>query len=68
MIDLDATTLVTAHSDKELAAPTFKRGFGFHPLGAWLDHGADGTGEPVSMMLGRKVLIRADGGAAPTSS
>ena len=26
IIDLDAT-LVTAHSDKELAAPTFKNGF-----------------------------------------
>ncbi|MBA3907658.1 MAG: transposase, partial [Pseudonocardiales bacterium] len=31
IVDLDAT-LLTAHSDKELAAPTFKRGFGFHPL------------------------------------
>lgn len=30
VIDLDAT-LVTAHSDKEHAAPTFKRGFGFSP-------------------------------------
>lgn len=30
VIDLDAT-LVTAHSDKEQAAPTFKRGFGFSP-------------------------------------
>ncbi|GGN29622.1 hypothetical protein GCM10011609_86820 [Lentzea pudingi] len=28
IIDLDAT-LVTAHSDKQNAAPTFKRGFGF---------------------------------------
>ena len=32
IIDLDAT-LITAHSDKELAAPTYKKGFGFHPLG-----------------------------------
>jgi hypothetical protein len=31
VIDVDAT-LVTAHSDKELAAPTFKRGYGFHPV------------------------------------
>lgn len=31
VVDLDAT-LVTAHSDKEQAAPTFKRGYGFHPL------------------------------------
>jgi hypothetical protein len=30
VIDVDAT-LVTAHSEKESATPTFKRGFGFHP-------------------------------------
>jgi len=30
VLDLDAT-LITAHSDKENAAPTFKRGYGFHP-------------------------------------
>jgi hypothetical protein len=34
-IDLDAT-LITAHSDKEGAAPTWKKGYGFHPLGAWI--------------------------------
>jgi hypothetical protein len=50
IIDLDAT-LITAHSEKESAAPTFKRGFGFHPLGSWVDHGQDGTGEPLSMLL-----------------
>ncbi len=94
VIDLDAT-LITAHSEKEQASPTYKRGFGFHPLGSWVDHGPDGTGEPLSMMLrpgragsntavdhiavtkdalrqlpfarrggriGRKVLVRADGG------
>jgi hypothetical protein len=31
IVDVDAT-LVTAHSDKELAAATFKRGFGHHPV------------------------------------
>jgi len=31
VLDLDAT-LVTAHSDKEKAAGTYKHGFGFHPL------------------------------------
>ena len=36
VIDIDAT-LVTAHSEKEGAAPTYKRGFGFHPLLAFLD-------------------------------
>jgi hypothetical protein len=50
IIDLDAT-LVTAHSEKENAAPTFKRGFGFHPLCSFVDHGAQGTGEPLSVML-----------------
>lgn len=50
VIDLDAT-LVTAHSDKEQAAPTFKRGFGFHPLAAFVDHGQSGTGEPLVIRL-----------------
>lgn len=50
VIDLDAT-LITAHSEKELAAPTYKRGFGFHPLWSFLDHGAQGTGEPLSVLL-----------------
>jgi hypothetical protein len=36
VIDLDAT-LITAHSDKDGAAGTFKGGFGFHPLLAYLD-------------------------------
>lgn len=31
ILDIDAT-LVTAHSEKEGAAGTYKRGFGFHPL------------------------------------
>jgi hypothetical protein len=50
VIDIDAT-LVTAHSDKEGAAPTFKRGFGHHPLWAFVDHGPAGTGEPLSVLL-----------------
>jgi hypothetical protein len=40
VIDVDAT-LVTAHSEKEQAAPNFKGGFGFHPLGAWCDNTAE---------------------------
>ena len=52
VIDVDAT-LVTAHSEKEQAAPTFKRGFGFHPLWAFVDHGPDGTGEPLAVLLRR---------------
>jgi len=50
VIDLDAT-LVTSHSEKEAAAPTFKRGFGFHPLCAFVDHGPTGTGEMVAVQL-----------------
>lgn len=46
VIDLDGT-LVGSHSDKEGAAPTYKRGFGFYPLVAYLD----GTGEPLAGML-----------------
>jgi DDE family transposase len=50
VIDIDAT-LVTAHSDKEQAAPTFKHGYGFHPLCAFVDHGTAGTGEPLAILL-----------------
>jgi hypothetical protein len=46
VIDIDAT-LVGAHSDKEQAAPTYKRGFGFHPLNAYLD----ATGEALAGLL-----------------
>lgn len=47
VVDVDAT-LVDAHSEKESAAPTYKRGFGFHPLLAYLDHGPGGTGEALA--------------------
>jgi hypothetical protein len=50
VIDIDAT-LITAHSEKEHAAPTYKRGFGFHPLWTFADHGPDGTGEPLTCLL-----------------
>jgi hypothetical protein len=46
VIDMDAT-LVTAHSDKEGAAATWKKGYGFHPLGAW----AANTRECLAMLL-----------------
>lgn len=50
VIDIDAT-LVGVHSQKEGAAPTFKRGFGYHPLTAWFDHGPDGGGECAALVL-----------------
>lgn len=50
IVDIDAT-LVTAHSDKEGAEPTFKRGFGFAPMCSFVDHGQFGTGEALALDL-----------------
>jgi len=46
VIDMDAT-LVTSASDKEGAAPTWKKGYGFHPLAAWCAN----TRECLHMLL-----------------
>jgi hypothetical protein len=46
VLDFDAT-LVRSHSDKQDAAPDYKHGFGFHPLGVWCDT----TAEPLAAML-----------------
>jgi Transposase DDE domain group 1 len=46
VIDFDGT-LITSHSEKEGAAPTYKRGFGHHPLLAFLD----ATGEALGGIL-----------------
>lgn len=46
VIDMDAT-LVTCHSEKEQAAATYKRGFGYHPLLCFLDN----TGEALAGLL-----------------
>src|SRR6185437_15641748 len=50
IVDLDAT-IVIAHSDKDQAAPTWKKTFGFHPMTAFADHGPDGSGEPLAIVL-----------------
>lgn len=42
VLDIDAT-LITCHSEKEHAAPTYKHGFGYHPLLCFLDN----TGEAL---------------------
>jgi hypothetical protein len=49
-VDIDAT-IVIAHSEKEEAAPTWKKTFGFHPLTAFADHGAGAAGEALTIML-----------------
>ncbi len=46
MWDFDST-LLNVHSEKEDAAPTYKRGFGFNPLAVWCDN----TKEPLAAML-----------------
>jgi len=50
ILDIDAT-LVTAHSEKENAEPTHKRGFGFAPMCSFVDHGQHGTGETLTIDL-----------------
>jgi hypothetical protein len=49
-VDIDAT-IVTAHSDKQQAAPTWKKTFGFQALTVFADHGSEGSGEPLAIML-----------------
>lgn len=46
VIDLDAT-LIAAQSGKQGAAVNFKKGYGFHPLGAWCAN----TTESLAMLL-----------------
>jgi Transposase DDE domain group 1 len=49
-LDVDAT-IVASCSEKEQAAPTWKKTFGFHPLTVFADHGPEGSGEPLAIML-----------------
>ena len=50
-------TLVTAHSDKQGSAPTFKRGFGHHPLWAFFDHLEKALAKGYEMVLGAQSSI-----------
>jgi hypothetical protein len=50
LVDMDAT-IVTSCSEKEQAAPTWKKTFGFHPLTVFADYGPEGSGEPLAIML-----------------
>jgi hypothetical protein len=45
-LEIDAT-LLTAHSEKELAAGNYEHGYGFHPLSCYLDE----TGEVLAAIL-----------------
>jgi hypothetical protein len=46
-LDFDAT-IVIAHSEKELATPTWKHTFGFHPLVCFLDRPDISSGEALA--------------------
>jgi hypothetical protein len=46
VLDFDAT-LVNSYSEKQDATPTYKKGFGFFPLGVWCHT----TNEPLAAML-----------------
>jgi hypothetical protein len=46
VLDVDAT-IVLAHSEKEQATRTFKKTFGYHPIGVWCDN----TGEMLAAAL-----------------
>lgn len=50
IVDIDAT-IVTACSEKEQAAPTWKKTYGHHPLAVFADEGAEGTGEALTVLL-----------------
>src|SRR5882724_9752200 len=49
-VDIDAT-IVTSCSEKEQAMPTWKKTYGHHPLTVFADHGPEGSGEPLAIVL-----------------
>jgi len=51
-VDFDST-LVDAHSEKEWAAGTYKHGFGFHPLVAYVGVSGESSPEPLAGILRR---------------
>jgi hypothetical protein len=51
-LDIDAT-IVIAHSEKELAAPTWKHTFGFHPIACFLDRPEIASGEALAGIVRR---------------
>ena len=49
-VDIDAT-IVTSCSEKQQAAPTWKKTYGHHPLTVFADHGPEGSGEALAVLL-----------------
>lgn len=50
IVDIDGV-LVLAHSEKQDAAATWKKTFGYHPFMGFVDHGQGDSGEPVARLL-----------------
>lgn len=50
-MDIDAT-IVTAHSEEQNAALTWKKTFGFHPFAVSADYSAGAGGEALAILLG----------------
>lgn len=59
VVDINATIVIAQR--EQVAAPTFKRTYGFHPLVAFVDHGEGGTGEPLAMPPGLASITAAAG-------
>jgi hypothetical protein len=63
-LDIDAS-IVIAHSDKELATPTWKKTFGFHPLFCFLDRPEIASGEALAGIIRMSPLAWWEFGAGP---
>ncbi|GGV92330.1 hypothetical protein GCM10015535_53190 [Streptomyces gelaticus] len=50
IVDLDGVPML-AHSKQQDATATWKKTFSHHPLMTFVDHGSDGSGEPVAGLL-----------------
>jgi hypothetical protein len=63
-IDIDAT-LLAAHSEKEGAAGTYKKGFGHHPINAYLDGSREALADPAPRQRRLEHRRRPDRGRRP---
>ncbi|MBE1601594.1 hypothetical protein H4687_007723 [Streptomyces stelliscabiei] len=57
IVDLDGV-LAVAHSDKQDAAPTWKKTYGHHPLMGFVDHGPEGPENPSRLSCAQATRAR----------
>ncbi|WP_407940230.1 transposase [Nocardioides acrostichi] len=67
VLDVDAT-IVVSHSEKEQAAPTFKRTFGYHPLGVWCDNTTEFLAAKLLAAKLRAAKLRAGNAGSNTAA